>query len=143
MLIRARLSSIRDNKLQDYAVRFLFGGAVCVVAGIVSNRFGPAMGGLFLAFPAIFPASATLLESHEQTRRRCAGIENSVRGRVVAGVDAAGAAIGAWALAGFAAVGWILLARWPAWAVFPLATSVWAVLAIGLWILRKRHIFRR
>jgi hypothetical protein len=27
-----------------------------VVAGVIAARFGPIFGGLFLAFPAIFPA---------------------------------------------------------------------------------------
>jgi len=35
-----------------------------VIAGLIAFRFGPVVGGLFLAFPAIFPASATLIERH-------------------------------------------------------------------------------
>ena len=38
---------------------FFFGGLITAVAGVIAQRFGPIIGGLFLAFPAIFPASAT------------------------------------------------------------------------------------
>jgi hypothetical protein len=31
--------------------------------GLLAKKFGSTVGGLFLAFPAIFPASATLIES--------------------------------------------------------------------------------
>jgi hypothetical protein len=33
-----------------------------MAAGLVADIFGPATGGLFLAFPAIFCASVTLIE---------------------------------------------------------------------------------
>jgi hypothetical protein len=36
------------------------GGLVTVITGIVAKNWGPVIGGLFLAFPAIFPASATI-----------------------------------------------------------------------------------
>ena len=38
------------------------------------QRWGPGIGGLFLAFPAIFPASATLVEKHEKQKKNRAGI---------------------------------------------------------------------
>ena len=37
--------------------------------GLVANVWGPAWGGLFLAFPAIFCASATLIEKHEREEK--------------------------------------------------------------------------
>jgi hypothetical protein len=42
--------------LSQYALRFLFGGIVTAVAGLVAQHFGPVVAGLLLAFPAIFPA---------------------------------------------------------------------------------------
>lgn len=59
------------------------------------QKFGPVFGGLFLAFPAIFPASATLLEKHERDKKRKAGIASTVRGRLAAALDARGAVMGA------------------------------------------------
>jgi hypothetical protein len=40
-------------------------------ADIVAKEFGPTVGGLLLAFPAIFPAGATLVDKHEKKRRKC------------------------------------------------------------------------
>jgi hypothetical protein len=37
-------------------------------------EWGPAVVGLFLAFPAIFPASATLIEKHERQRKQRQGL---------------------------------------------------------------------
>ena len=45
-----------------------------VAAGLIAARFGPVIGGLFLAFPAIFPASATLIEKHVRERKEKAGL---------------------------------------------------------------------
>jgi hypothetical protein len=62
MRIKADLSALAQTKWHDYAVRFLFGGFITALAGIIAKKFGPGIGGLFLAFPAILPASATLIE---------------------------------------------------------------------------------
>ncbi len=56
------LSSVRQTTLGQYATRFLIGGAITALVGIIAGKFGPGIGGLFLAFPAIFPAIATLVE---------------------------------------------------------------------------------
>jgi hypothetical protein len=92
--ISVNLSALRQAKWYQFALRFLFGGAICVLAGIIANKYGPALGGLFMAFPAIFPASATLLENEQQEKKERAGLHGTIRGRKVAGVDAAGAAMG-------------------------------------------------
>jgi hypothetical protein len=73
---------------------FFFGGLCTAAAGLIAERFGPEVGGLFLAFPAIFPAGASLLESHERQKMRKAGFEGANRGCVAASVDSAGASIG-------------------------------------------------
>ena len=46
-----------------------------------------------MAFPAIFPASATLIEKHEKERKARAGIRNTLRGRQAAALDAPGAVL--------------------------------------------------
>ena len=73
-----------------------------MIAGLLAKEFGPVLGGLFLAFPAIFPASATMVEKHEREKKREAGIFNSYRGRQAAALDAREAAIGSIGLACFA-----------------------------------------
>jgi hypothetical protein len=62
MQIKVDPSVIGQTTWYEYAVRFLFGGFITAVAGIIAKEFGPGIGGLFLAFPAIFLASATLIE---------------------------------------------------------------------------------
>src|SRR5436189_5774416 len=90
-------------------MRFFFGGLITAVAGIIAKKFGPEIGGLFLAFPAIFPASATLVEKHEKQKKRRAGLEGTKRARAAAGVDAAGTAMGCAGVISFAVVGWKVL----------------------------------
>jgi hypothetical protein len=55
----------------------VLGGAITVIAGLIAAHFG----GLFLAFPAIFPASATLIEKHARERKRKAGLRGTRRGK--------------------------------------------------------------
>jgi Protein of unknown function (DUF3147) len=65
MRVSFHFDALRKTKWSEYAVRFIFGGTISVIAAVLAGHFGPAFGGLFLAFPAIFPASATLLEKRE------------------------------------------------------------------------------
>lgn len=124
-------------------MRFVFGGACTALAGLIAQHFGPGMGGLFLAFPAIFPAGASLIESHEKRRKREVGLDGTRRGREAAGLDAAGAALGAIGLVGFASVVWIEGVRYSAAWVIAAATGVWVLLSVGLWNLRRKGLFRR
>ena len=59
MIVQFKPSALGQTRWYEYLVRFVLGGAMTVVAGLIAARFGPVIGGLFLAFPAIFPASAT------------------------------------------------------------------------------------
>ena len=65
MKVKINLSVLKEPKWYEYLIRFLIGGGITALTGIIAKKFGPAVGGLFLAFPAIFPASATLIEKHE------------------------------------------------------------------------------
>jgi Protein of unknown function (DUF3147). len=73
MIVQFKPSALRQTRWYEYLVRFVLGGAMTVVAGLIAARFGPVVGGLFLAFPAIFPASATLIEKHVRQRKEEAG----------------------------------------------------------------------
>lgn len=142
MMVQCKFSAIKGILPHEWIVRFLFGGAVCVLAGLISKKWGPEIGGLFLAFPAIFPAGACLVETHERKHKARVCLDGTQRGHTVAGIDAAGAAIGCFGLASFAALCWLLLPRLAAAAVFALATLAWLVVAVVLWWLRKSRIFR-
>ena len=58
MRVTVNLSGLHETNWKDYIIRFVFGGAITVITGLIARKFGPVIGGLFLAFPAIFPASA-------------------------------------------------------------------------------------
>jgi hypothetical protein len=104
MRIQIDASALAETTWRQYAVRFIFGGLVTVLAGILAKQFGPVIGGLFLALPAIFPASATLIEKHQNEKKERAGLKSPKRAAEAVSLDAAGAAIGSIGLAVFAAL---------------------------------------
>jgi hypothetical protein len=134
MKVTLDLSTLAGTRWYGYGVRFLFGGAITVIAGLLAKRFGPVFGGLFLAFPAIFPASATLVEKHDRQKKGKAGITNTTRGRQAAALDARGAAKGSLGLACFALLVWKLLPVWNPGVVLSVALS----LGLGLSVLIGR-----
>jgi hypothetical protein len=138
MRVQANFSSLKQTNLREHVVRFGLGGAVTVAAGLVARRWGPVIGGLFLAFPAIFPAGATLIEQHEVKRKREIGRDGRRRGRLAAALDALGAALGAMGLAAFAVVLWRFLPGYSSWGTLGLAAVAWTVVSGLLWVLRKR-----
>jgi hypothetical protein len=137
MLVKVRLSALRDTHWHEYALRFGLGGLATVCTGLIAEAFGPAAGGLFLAFPAIFCASATLVEKHERERKQKAGLRGERRGEEAAALDSAGAALGSFGLLAFAAVIWRLLpVAETAW-TFVGASAVWLVVSTSLWWMRR------
>jgi len=136
MRIQINIAALKRSKWQEYLARFIFGGAVTAVAGIIAKRYGPEIGGLFLATPAIFPAAATLLEKHEEKKRR-AESGRELRAHELAGVDAAGAAMGSVGLAAFAVVVWCLSPHYPLALVMVAATLAWFAVAVAMWLARK------
>ena len=140
MQIKVDTSALRQTKWYEAAIRFILGGAITVVAGLLAKKFGPAIGGLFLAFPAIFPASATLVENHEEEKKRKRGMHGEERGRDAAALDAAGAAMGSVGLMLFALVVWQLLPEHSAWLTLVVALLVWVVSSCAVWFVREhRH----
>ena len=137
MRVALDLSALRKTQWYEYAVRFFFGGVITVLAGLIGKAYGPTVGGLFLAFPAIFPAGATLVEKHERQRKHKAGIRRTARGRQAAALDAYGAALGAMGLLCFALLVWQLMpGHDPALVLFA-ATAAWIMVSILLWRIRK------
>jgi hypothetical protein len=143
VVIQIDFKALRRTRWHEYLIRFFFGGLITALAGWLASRFGPVVGGLFLAFPAIFPASATLLEKHEERKKRNAGIRLTLRGRLAAALDARGAAMGALSLIAFAVVIWKLLPRANCLATLSLALAIWLGLATSLWYVRKHHPWAR
>jgi hypothetical protein len=138
MTVRIHARGLHETTLQEYAARFLLGGLMTVIAGLIAEKYGPATGGLFLAFPAIFPASATLVEKHERKRKQNFGLRVARRGTDAAGADAAGASIGSVGLMAFAA---FLAATLPIlWPVAALAAGfvIWCAVSVAGWLFWKR-----
>jgi hypothetical protein len=150
--------------MSAFIVRFLIGGIVVSLFATLGDvlrpksfagLFGPApsagpkcfamsparIGGLFLAFPAIFPAGASLIESHEKRRKAKIGCDGTNRGRLAASVDSAGAALGCVGLCVFALILWWGIPRHNAYAVITFASIVWVCLSSTLWSLRRYRIF--
>jgi hypothetical protein len=115
-------SQLRDTKAWEYAVRFVFGGAIAVGTGIIGKIWGPFVAGLFLAFPAILPASLTLVKQHDGRRQ---AIE-----------DARGARLGSPGLAAFAVTVAVTAGGLAPWLVLTAAAAMWALVDIGLWYVR-------
>lgn len=138
MRIEIDPSALKKTRWYEFGVRFLFGGLITAATGLIAKKFGPGVGGLFLAFPAIFPASATLIEKHEKQKKERAGLHGSARGRKAAAVDAAGAAIGSLGLLAFAWLVQRLLPNHNAWQVLLGSTGIWLAVSLLLWQIRKR-----
>ena len=140
-MIELELSALKGTRPHEYLVRFLFGGTATALAGLIAQRFGPGVGGLFLAFPAIYPATVTLIEKHEKERMAKIGRDGTSRGRMAASVDSAGAALGCIGLCGFAFVLWRLLPDHNPGFVMIAAMIVWTGVSGCLWELRKNRMF--
>jgi hypothetical protein len=113
---------LRKTKPWEYAVRFLFGGAITVATGLIAKQWGPVIAGVFLAFPAILPASITLVKRHD--------------GRKQAVEDARGARLGSLGLVAFAGIVLVTAARLPPPLVLLLAGIAWLAIDVGLWFAR-------
>jgi uncharacterized membrane protein (GlpM family) len=121
-----RLDELGDASAASLLVRFCFGAAVSLVAGIVSLALGERAGGILLAFPAILPATLTLIEKEESER--------------AAEDDDVGAVMGATGLVAFGLAAWLLLGRLPAAVALLLAAVCWLAVAVGLYVVfRAEH----
>ena len=137
MLVKFSLSALKQTHWYEYAVRFLLGGLATMFAGVMGARFGVAIGGLFLALPAIFCASATLIESHERRAKEKAGLRGDRRGQQAAALDAAGAGLGSVGLVAFAAVFWLTVPT-SVIGAYAAAILAWVAVSVSAWLLRRK-----
>ncbi|HET7886314.1 MAG TPA: DUF3147 family protein [Bradyrhizobium sp.] len=137
MPVRLSLSSLKEGRWYEYVIRFALGGAATVFTGLVSRWYGPVIGGVFLALPAIFCASSTLIEAHEIRRKRQAGLDGRRRGEKAAALEAAGTLLGSIGMLGFAAA-FILLAKISIAAAFVVAALAWLIVSVVAWYVRRK-----
>jgi uncharacterized membrane protein (GlpM family) len=107
------VAKLRQVEPKELLIRFALGAIVSIVAGVISKTLGVRLGGVFLAFPAILPASLTFVQDKEGTRK--------------ADRTAIGAVLGGAALVGFAAVGEALFSRLNSALVLAAALTAWTV----------------
>ena len=112
---------VGKHKPSDYLVRFAFGAAISLAAGLIGMKFGPVVGGVFLGFPAILPASLTLIEKKDGKRE--------------AAIDSEGAVLGAIAMVAFAVAVAMTVASWGVITTLAVALVLWLVVAVGLYAL--------
>jgi len=119
---------VTKQKPSAYLLRFAFGAAISLIAGIIGMIFGPKVGGVLLGFPAILPASLTLIEKKEGSEQ--------------ASVDSIGAILGAVAMVGFAVVVSLWVTKLGVVLSIVIALVVWLVVAALLYLL-VASIYRR
>jgi hypothetical protein len=137
MVVKFQLSALRQTKWYEVIPRIIFGGLATVATGMIAKSYGPVVGGLFLAFPAIFPASATLVEKHEKEKKQRAHIDGVNRARRAVALETRGTAMGSIGLGAFAIVVWQFLSGRPAWLVLTAATLTWLITSLLIWELRR------
>lgn len=106
-----QLKKLQHVRVRDLGYRFVAGALTSIVAGVLTIAFGPRIGGVMLAFPAILAASLTLIEDQEDSGE--------------AREDARGAVMGGVAMIAFAAVAAALFGHLNAALVLALATLAW------------------
>jgi hypothetical protein len=137
MVVKFKLSALRRTRWYEVVLRVLFGGLATVATGMIAKSYGPIVGGLFLAFPAIFPATATLVEKHTKEKKQKAHIEGTGRARRAVALEARGTMMGSFGLVAFGLVLWRFLVDQPAWLVLLAASAAWLVSSILIWELRR------
>jgi Protein of unknown function (DUF3147) len=137
MRVKINLAAAKETKPHEYAIRLVFGGLITVATGLIAKKFGPTIGGLFLAFPAIFPATATLIATHEKEEKRRAHLNGTPRGRDAAAIEARGTALGTLGLLAFAAIVWRALPNHHAPVVLIAAAAAWFAASVLFWRLRE------
>jgi hypothetical protein len=136
MVVRVKWSALKQSRWYEYALRFVLGGLATALAGAVAEIFGPEAGGLFLAFPAILCASATLIEKHERERKQKFGLCGYRRGTDAAALDADGAGLGSMGLVAFGLGIWLLAPTLAFWSL-ALGAVGWLLVSLSLWRLRR------
>lgn len=115
------LGKLRQVRPRDYVIRFAMGAAISVAAALLGLAFGHRFGGAFLAFPAILPASLTLIQEEE--------------GPVRADRDAIGAILGGVGMVAFAMVGEATFGQLQPVVALALSVLAWIVAAVSLYAL--------
>ena len=119
LIPRIEPGKVKSQRFADYAMRFLFGAGIALVAGLIGMALGPKAGGMFLGFPAVLPASLTLIQKKE--------------GKDEASIDSIGAVLGSIAMIAFAVIVALSVVAWGPGRSILVALGAWVVVAVGLY----------
>jgi Protein of unknown function (DUF3147) len=122
-LPRADPRNLAEHGPKDYVARFVFGAAISLLAGLIGMFLGPKFGGVWLGFPAILPASLTMIQKRH--------------GKEEAAIDSEGAVLGAAAFVVYAIVLTIFTSPWGVVATLVVALVLWTVVAVALYTLTR------
>jgi hypothetical protein len=122
-LVGISLAGLGDIPFRELAVRFVFGFVISAIAGAIDLGFGTRPSGLLLAFPAILPATLTLIEKDDSRKE--------------AEDDDVGAILGAAALIVFALVAHFLFATSGAPLALIGASLSWLAVAVLLYLILR------
>lgn len=136
--IGADFSKLGKTKPTEYLTRFLFGCALTLFFSLVDKWAGPIIGGLFLAFPGIYPPGSSFVEKQEQERKLKSGMEGTQRARSLAAAHAVGASAGTFGLMAFATLVWLGLPRYGLTKSLLAGAVAWVALSFGAWWLREK-----
>lgn len=131
-------SKLAKTRPTEYLTRFLFGVALTLLFSLITKWAGPVIGGLFLAFPGIYPPGSSFVEKKEEERKEQAGMHGTIRARTLASAHAAGASAGTFGLMAFAAIVWLGLPRFGLPISLAAGTVAWFGLSGAAWVLRER-----
>lgn len=120
------LGELRHVDRNELLARFAFGAGISVAAGLGGQLIGKVVGGLLLAFPAVLPASVTLVEQRD-------GTDAAVH-------DVGGAVFGALGLVAFAALAQELFRVVSAPLTLLAALAAWTVVSLSLYVLRATGV---
>lgn len=129
---------LRKTKPSEYLTRFLFGVALTLVFSLTAKWAGPIIGGLFLAFPGIYPPGSSFVEKKEEERKAEAGLHGTHRARSLAAAHAVGASAGTFGLMAFSTIVWLGLPRYGLPLTLVAGTSAWLLVSVAAWAIRER-----
>lgn len=114
------LGQLREIHKTDLLIRFASGATISLAAGAVGLIFGARIGGILLAFPAILPATLTLIARKEGERHSFHDLQGTVAG--------------ACGLVGFGIVGTLSIGHMNILIASLAALCAWAVVAGTLYL---------
>ena len=118
---------LRDVRWRDIGIRFAFGVAISMIAATLGLLLHVRLGGMFLAFPAILPATITLISDKEDREQATRNVQGAIAGGV--------------GLVAFAVIGAATVAHWEPFFALLVALGGWVIAAVAAYLLLDLTLF--